>query len=160
MSDSNLIPLQRLGEDCAYTFKGLHKTADWLEVQYKLYLAIPILFSIVALGFDEEISSLWLKGFAVASLAFTMLALLGQHRFEKVGTYRRLADKVKSIYDRAEVAYHDQDKAKHAEVRSEWERLKPALSQHNISWMGRWRSKRVIKQEMNLQWLSGYYNEE
>jgi hypothetical protein len=39
------IHLKRLAEDCAYTFKGLYKTADWLKLEYKLYLAVPIIFS-------------------------------------------------------------------------------------------------------------------
>ena len=38
MEEGRLKILQRLGEDTAYTFKGLYKESDWLACQYKLYL--------------------------------------------------------------------------------------------------------------------------
>jgi hypothetical protein len=78
MNENEKSLIQRLGEDTAYTFKGLHKQADWSDKKYKLYLSVPIIFSIVSLGFDEEIASLALKCIAVLSLIVTVFALMDQ----------------------------------------------------------------------------------
>ena len=78
MAEETLKLLQRLGEDTAHLFKGLYKESDWLECQYKIYLSIPIFFSIVALGFNQELPGIWIKILAVISLISVVQALLGK----------------------------------------------------------------------------------
>ncbi len=157
MNEKKLSLLQRLGEDTAYTFKGLYKESDWLELKYKLYLSIPIIFSIVSLGFDQEINPVYLKTLAVASLIFTMLVLLGQKRYESIDSYRTLADKIKRIYDKSEQYFILEEFDQYDELKNDWDTLSKKMVSHPIGFMGRFLSKVKIKKEMNLSWLGGEY---
>lgn len=158
MNDNEKKLFQRLGEDTAYTFKGLYKKSDLLEFKYRLYLSIPIIFSIVSLGFDQEISGSYLKGIAVASLVFTMFALIEQKNFEKSNSYRSVADDVKILYDRAEAFYLQDKFDAYNKLQLEWENLRRELSDFPIGNYAYWRTKKTIKTEMNLAWLGGEYS--
>ena len=160
MEKAQLRLIQRLGEDTAYTFKGLHKEADWLKYKYRLYLSIPIVFGLVSLGLDEEIPELWIKILPVVSLVLIFLALLGQKQFESVNSYRRLADEVKTIYDRAEEAYLLKETENYGELREQWNTLRKETEKYHIGVVGRYLSKRKIKTEMNLSWLGAEYSEQ
>lgn len=157
MKEKKLILLKRLGEDTAYTFKGLYKESDWLELKYKLYLSIPIIFSIVSLGFDQEINPLYLKILAVASLIFTVLVLLGQKRYENIDSYRKVADEVKIIYDKSEKYFVLEEVDQYEELSKEWENLRKKMVTLPVGVIGRKLSKIRIKKEMNLSWLGGEY---
>ena len=158
MQEGNLKILQRLGEDTAYTFKGLYKESDWLEWQYRLYLSIPIVFSIVSLVFCPALSALWTRSLTAISLIFVFLALLGQKRFESVDSYRRLANEIKAIYDRARDAYFQNETEKISELREQWDILREQTQSYPIRSIGRYLSRRSIKKEMNLSWLGGEYS--
>ena len=160
MEEGRLKILQGLGEETAYTFKGLYKESDWLEWQYKLYLSVPIFVSVVALGFDQELPKLWIKILTGISLGFIFLALLGQKRFESVDSYRRLANEIKAIYDRAKDAYFQNDTENISELREQWDMLREQTQRYPIRSIGRCLSKRLIKKEMNLSWLGGEYSEQ
>jgi hypothetical protein len=158
MNDNEKKLFQRLGEDTAYTFKGLYKKSDLLEFKYRLYLSIPIIFSIVSLGFDQEIPGYYLKGIAVASLVFTMFALIEQKNFEKSSSYRSVADDVKILYDRAEALYLQDKFDAYNELQLKWENLRRELSDFPIGGYAYWRTTKTIKTEMNLAWLGGEYS--
>lgn len=151
--------LQRIGEDTAYTFKGLHKTADWLSVEYKIYLTVPIIFSIIALGFDDYFNNLTLKIIAVLSLIFTFLILKNQNEYEQINAYRQLADKYKNIYDKVEIYYYDNKEVNLIDLQNEKIKCSKELNKHNISFIGRFWSKKVIDNEMNLLWIKDDTNE-
>lgn len=157
MNDKKLNLLQRIGEDSAYTFKGLYKESDWLELKYKLYLLIPIIFSIVSLGFDQEIPAIYLKVLAVSSLVFTVFVLVGQKRFESINSYRELADKIKLIYDKSEECYLLEKADEYESLKEKWDSLREQMVNHPIGLVGRFLSKTKIKKEMNLTWLGGEY---
>ena len=125
-----------------------------------LYLSIPIVLGLVCLGLDEEIPELWLKILAVISLIFIFLALMGQKQFESVNSYRRLADEVKTIYDRAEEAYHLKETENCSELREQWSILRKDTQKYHVGVVGRYLSKRKIKTEMNLSWLGEEYDEQ
>ena len=158
MKKEQLKVLQRLGEDTAYTFKGLYKESDWLEYKYRLYLSISVIFPIVSLVFDQELSRLFIKILAVISLISIFLALLGQKRFECVDSYRCLADQIKTIYDQAEEAYFLEETENYGELREQWDILRQQTQKCPIGIIGRYLSKRKIKKEMNLSWLGGEYS--
>ena len=99
MDEENLKILQRLGEDTAYTFKGLYKESDWLKYKYQFFLSVPIVFSLVTFGFDEEIPVFGIKILTLISLVSIFLALLGRERFDLIDSYRCLANEIKTIYD-------------------------------------------------------------
>ena len=160
MEEGKLRFLQSLGEDAAYTFKGLYKESDWLEWQYKFYLSVPIFVSIVALGFDQELPKLWIKILTAISLGFISLALLGQKRFESVDSYRRLANEIKAIYDRARDAYFQNETENISELREQLDILRKQTQGYPIRTIGRYLSRRAIKSEMNLSWLGGEYSEQ
>ena len=164
MEEEKLKLIQRLGEDTAYTFKGLYKESDWLKYRYQFYLSVPIVFSLITLGFDQEMlelsSGLSIKILTVISLIFIFLALLGQKRFESVDSYRRLADEIKTIYDLAEEAYSLKETKNYSELREQWNILRKQTQKYPIGAIGRYLSKRKIKTEMNLSWLGGEYSEQ
>ena len=74
--------IKKIAEDSAYTFKGLHKTADWFDLSSKLYLTIPILFSIISLGFDSHLHPVILKILAVISMFTTSLVFINQNKYQ------------------------------------------------------------------------------
>ena len=73
MEEGKFKLIQRLGENTAYTFKGLYKESDWLEWQYRIYLLFPIVFSIVSLGFGQEIPDIGIRILTAISLIFISL---------------------------------------------------------------------------------------
>jgi len=148
------IYLKRLAEDCAYTFKGLYKTADWLKLEYKLYLAVPIIFSIVSLGFEEMISSFPLKILAVLSMVLTSLALMHQEEYTKIEKYTQLANNYKSLYDEIEADYHKRDFENIDGYQQKVKELREQTSKYPINMIGRWWSKKRIESEMDLKWIS------
>ncbi|MBW7877532.1 MAG: hypothetical protein H3C47_16265 [Candidatus Cloacimonetes bacterium] len=157
MSDKIYQPLRRLGEDAAYTFKGLHKQADWLILRYKICLCVPIVFSIVSLGFDDVFNGYVLKCLATVSLIASVFALIWQRDFEKSRGYRELADKIKIVYDRAEAAFCKESLNEYDELLTMWSDLRQQLKDFPIeSWAYR-KAQKTIKQEMNLTWLGGDY---
>ena len=145
--------LQRLGEDCAYTFKGLFKTADWLKLEYKLYLAVPIIFSIVSLGFEDMIPAFWLKVMAVLSMIFTSIALMHQSEYEKIEAYMKLGNDFKTLYDDIESDFYRDDISRIEEFKERIERLRKKTTEFPINIMGRFWAKNKIEKEMNLEWL-------
>ena len=153
MNENEKLIIKRLGEDTAYTFKGLHKQADWSDKKYKLYLSVPIIFSIVSLGFDEEIASLALKCIAVLSLIVTVFALMDQKEFEKSNGYRDLADRIKFIYDKAERCFALDDFSQYETLCNEWDLIRKDLKDYPIGSLAYKRTRKVINQEMNLSWL-------
>ena len=160
MEEEKLKTMQRLGEDTAYTFKGLHKEADWLKHKYQFFLSVPIVFSILSLGFNQELPHLYLKMLAVLALISAALAFFGQKRFQSVDSYRRLADQTKTIYDRAEEAYSLRQLDTYSQLQDEWHTLMMQTHEYPIGIVGRFLSKRRIKTEMNLSWLGGEYSEQ
>ena len=157
MEDEELRSLQRLGEDTAYTFKGLYKESDWLERKYWLYLVFPGILSIVSIGFELELPRIALRILAIASLICLILALAEQKRLKSVDSYRNLANEIKAIYDRAEEAYIRKDVESSIILREHWTTLRNQTQKHPIGLVGRWLSKRRINEEMNLSWLGGEY---
>ena len=147
------IYLKRLAEDCAYTFKGLYKTADWLKLEYKLYLAVPIIFSIVSFGFEEIMSPLALKLLAVLSMIFTSLALINQEEYNKIEKYTKLANKYKTLYDEIEADYHKRNFDNIDIYKQKIQKLREKTSKYPINLIGRWWSKKRIEDEMDLAWL-------
>lgn len=158
MEKEKLKTLQRLGEDTAYTFKGLYKESDWLELKYWLYLVVPGLLSIISLGFGQEIPEIIVRILAALSLTCLILALAEQKRLKSVDSYRCLANEIKAIYDRAEEAYSRNDTESSVGLREQWDSLRSQTQKHPVGLVGRLLSRRKIKEEMNLSWLGAEYS--
>lgn len=157
MNKNELEILRRLGEDTAFTFKGLHKEADWLEGKYWLYLVVPGIFSIISLGFEQQLHSQIVRVLAAMSLICLLLALVEQKKLKSVDSYRRLANEIKAVYDRVEEAFLRCNTEASSELREEWDSLRSQTRVHPIGPVGRWQSKRKISEEMNLSWLGEKY---
>ncbi len=145
--------LQRIGEDTAYTFKGLHKTADILQFQYKLYLIVPIVFSIISLGFSNDLPDIVLKILAVIALVSTCCAIINQKEYEKITSYRKLADEYKKIYDETENYFHNNIFDKSEEIQLKKNILANKFDELTISKKAHCTTQNTIKEEMNLDWL-------
>ena len=160
MEEEKLKIIQRLGEDMAYTFKGLYKESDWLKFKYQFFLSVPIVFSLISFGFDEEIPALGIKILTLISLISIFLALLGRDRFDLIDSYRCLANEIKTIYDRAEEAYYLREMKNYCELRQQWNAKKKQTQKYPIGKIGRFLCKRRIKAEMDLSWLGGEYRKQ
>lgn len=146
--------IKKLAEDAAYTFKGLHKTADYYEISSKGYLTIPILFSIINLGFDAYLNTVVLKILAIISLFATTLVLFNQKKYPLIEEYRKLANQFKEQYDLLEIMFNNRDhNSEINEPRNTIATLNQKTTKLPVSLLGRLWSRRVIKKEMNLKWL-------
>jgi len=145
--------LQRLGEDLAYTFKGLYKTSDWLEWEYKILLLFPILLGLISLGLDCYIPPLYLKIFSIWCIYSTVHILANQKSYEKISGYRKLADEFKKLYDEVEFKYYCSDFSNLDELKRKKDELMNKISEYPISKVGRHWSRWKIKKEMNLNWI-------
>lgn len=145
--------LQELGEDTAYTFKGLYKTADCLRLEHKILLFITLSFSIMILGFDDKLPNLVTKILSVIALISSIWLLVNQKEYEKVEGYMRLADKYKNLFDKIRNTYYSNNFENIEAFQQEMNDLREKSHSYPIGKIARWWSKRVIKKEMNLEWI-------
>ena len=144
--------LQELGEDAAYTFKGLYKTADWLRLECKILLFITLLFSIIILGFDNS-SSIYTKILSIVALIASVWLLVNQKEYEKVEDYMRLADEYKNLFDEIRNTYYSKDLKNIKDLQQKINNLRKKSHEYPIGKIARWWSEIVIKKEMNLGWI-------
>lgn len=143
--------LQKLGDNAAHTFKGLYKTSDCLEITYKLYVAVPFLFSLLMLA--DLVGGILARVLAVISLMFSIMLIINQNSFSAITEYRKLANQFKKVYDQLEQKYHRREFAGLDDIYKRLSELMDETSRLPISRMGRWWSKRVINREMDLRWI-------
>jgi hypothetical protein len=151
--------LQELGEDAAYTFKGLYKTADYLRLQYKFLLFIILLFSIIMLGFGDTLQSLVTKILSVIALLASIWLLVNQKEYEKIEDYMRLANKYKNLFDEIRNAYYSNNFENIETFQQEINNLREQSYSYPIGKIARWWSKHVIRKEINLEWIYEKCNE-
>ncbi len=152
--------LQRIGEDAAYTFKGLYKTSDSLGFIYNIFLIIPISFSILCLGFDKYLPSWLLKIASCFSLISAFILLLNKKNYseDRIEKYRILANEFKDIYNDVEGYYYSFDESKPTtenirNIKTKMKKLRIETAKLPINIIGRFISKKKIKEEMNLDWI-------
>jgi glucan phosphoethanolaminetransferase (alkaline phosphatase superfamily) len=152
--------LQRVGEDAAYTFKGLYKTADSLGFFYNILLIIPIILSISCLGFEAHLSHWIIKIVSCLSLIAVFILLFKKNDFSesKIEKYRKVANEYKEIYDEIECYYHDCDEKRDIEkkidsIMNRISKLRQKTVELPINILGRFLSKRKINEEMDLGWI-------
>jgi hypothetical protein len=152
MSDTQV---RNIGEDCAYSFKGLYKQSDWMEKSIRIYVFAPLLSSILFLVAPTLAQSTFGTMLSVITLIFSIIMLTKRNQTESIVGYRDLANQFKEIYEQAELMYHsknyDNEQIKKlVEKKSE---LNTNTSRFPISGIARIWSKLVIKHEMNIDWL-------
>lgn len=144
--------LKRLGEDTAYTFKGLMKTADWYDLIYNGLVLIPLAFGLVSLGFD--IPKAWDKAIAIISILASIFLLAEGDLLKRAEKYRDLGNRYKELYDEIEHAYYDVECIKNNVFIARSAALRSETSKLPIAPVGRWLAKKNIFKEMDLKWLS------
>ena len=145
--------LKELGEDAAYTFKGLYKTADWLRLEFKILVLITLLFSLIILGFGDNIPDTWSKILSITALIASIWLLINQGKYEKVKDYMRLANQFKNLYDKIRNSYYSGHFKNIPDFQNEMVKLRRKTHKYPIGKIARWWSKYVIKDEMNLEWI-------
>ena len=157
--------LQRLGEDAAYTFKGLYKTADSLGFLYNIFLIIPIILSILCLGFEANLPDWIIKIVSCLSLIAVLILLFKKSDFSesKIERYRKLANEYKEIYDEIECCYYDCNERKDIKknidsIMDRISKLRQKTVELPINILGRFLSKRNIQKEMDLGWICSEKN--
>jgi hypothetical protein len=150
MRDKKVI--QQEAENVAYTSKGLFKTADWLKNQYKICIFASFSIGLILLGFNIPVSLS--KALGIVSIMTGIILLIGEKEFKKNEQYYELANRYLGIYkDLQEIYYKGENSEKLSNLRKQIKKLDEKTSIYPISKVGRWWSRRVIKSEMNLDWI-------
>lgn len=143
--------LQRLGEDVAYTYKGLYKTSDWLEYGYKILLFLPLIYSMFSLVFD--LKGGFIKFVGCLTLLATFWVLIHKSEYTKIKGYRELANDFKKIYDELEIKYYKYEFEDVEKIKEKIDELRRKTSEYPISLIGRIWTVLTIKKEMDLSWI-------
>jgi len=146
------IVLKKLGRDAAYTFKGLHKTADWLEITQKWLLLVPIVLSIAIIAFDSFIARFDSNVLIVVSLAITIYVILTQREYDKKDDLRKLANEFKSLFDELLTKYCQDGDLDLNKLNEEANLLRLRTANLPISLIGYLWCKFCINREMDLNW--------
>jgi len=93
------------------------------------------------------------------ALIASMWLLVNQKKYEKVEGYMRLADKYKNLFDRIRNAYYSSNFENIETFQQEIKNLREKSYNYPVGKIARWWSKRVIKKEMNLEWIYEECNE-
>ena len=154
MSTSNNLILKKHGINSAYTFKGLIKEADSIRMEYTFFHVIPIILSVVMLGFSKEWTFVVTQIMSCFIVCCCVVSLIYRERYKKVDGYIDLANAVKIFYDRVESMYLSSTYNDIDSLENEYANLIKKTNKYPISIMGRTWSKFRIRKEMNLNWLS------
>ena len=142
--------IKNMGENLAFTAKGLFKTADILKLEYKILLSISILFSLLGLAFD--IDATWVKILGVISIFATIYILINENNQHKVSEFMKLGNDYLTLYDEVEKHYYNGVESLPEELYKRKEILQEKTSLYNISILAKiWVDKTIYK-EMNLDW--------
>jgi len=144
--------IQQEAENVAYTSKGLFKTADWLKIRYKICVFASFSIGLILLGLNIPI--ILSKVLGIVSIMIGITLLLGEKEFKKNEQYYKLANKYLGIYkDLQEMYYKGENSEKLYNLREQIKKLDKETSNCPISKVGRWWSRKVIRGEMNLNWI-------
>lgn len=146
------IILQKLGVDTAYTFKGLYKTADWLEFTQKWLLLIPIVLSVAVFIFQPFTSGLIINILVFVGLVITIYVILTQRDYDKKKAIRELANEFKTLYDKLFADYCGNEKPDLKELAKEANQLRLRTAELPVSWIGYLLCRIYINREMDLAW--------
>lgn len=147
--------IQCIAEDCAYTFKGLYKQSDIKEKYINHLILCPLGYSIVLLVFPEISTQIIGKIFAIITLIFSILLLVGNKSSENIVQYRKIANSYKALYDELYLLFQNPNTTENdlEKIINEKRELNDMTSQYPIGFIARLLSRLVIKKEMNIQWL-------
>lgn len=149
--------IQQEAENVAYTSKGLFKTADWLKIQCNVCITVIFLIGLILLGFNIPI--FFSKILGIVSIMISIVLLRNEKDFRKSEGYYRLANRYLAVYKELQGMYHQKASSDGLQnIREQIKKLDEETYNYPISMVGRWWSKRVVKSEMNLDWI--YENKE
>jgi len=142
--------LKKFGEDVAYTFKGLYKTSDIIEILYNLSLIIPIVLGLVLIAFiiESNVS----KIISIFALVLTLFPLIYQSHIKKISHYRILANKYKDVYDEIYLRYN-KNNFEISDLQTRISELREQTSEYSINCLAKYWVDKKINKEMNLDWL-------
>ena len=87
---------------------------DFFALKYLIIEQVGLLsnlvwnyWGIISLGFSNDLPEIFLKILAVVSLISTCYAIINQKEYEKITSYRKLANEYKKIYDESENNFHN-----------------------------------------------------
>ncbi|WP_434579272.1 hypothetical protein [Thermoanaerobacterium thermosaccharolyticum] len=127
--------------------------ADYLRIKFKVLVFGSIFLSVITLGFDNVLPSLFLKLISTISLIFSIWQLIEQSNYEKIKDYMRLANKYKNLYDEIKKMYYEKNISEIDNILQKITELRIESTEYPINKIARIWSKCVIRKEMNLEWL-------
>ena len=152
--------LKRLAEEAAYSAKGHFKSADWIRVSVKLYVAVPLVTSLIIFVFDVEgilEKCLAFLGALFSGLALTSVVGTRPEKAERaVREHMQLGNEYLDLYKELRAVHEigeaiDSDRV-HA-LRERMSGLDGKSSKLPIGIVGRYWAKVRIRSEMDLKWL-------
>lgn len=141
---------KQLAEDVAYTFKGLYKTSDLIEIFYNFSLITSIILGLILIAFRIEIEIAQMV--SIFALFLTLLPLIYQNYVKKVSHYRILANKFKDIYDEIR-RRNNNGNFKTSDLLKGISKIRQQTSDYPINFIAKIWVTRTIDKEMDLGWL-------
>lgn len=142
--------LKNIGESLAYTAKCLFKTADILKVQYKVLLGISIFVSLISIAYD--MNPYLAKFLGIVSVFASVWLLIVENSQHKVIQYMSLGNEYLNLYGEVERCYHN-SLSLTDDIYERRATLNEKTKEISISWLAKKWVDKVIKEEMNLQWV-------
>ncbi len=142
--------LKHWAEDSAFQFKALHKSADIYHYLYRGSNIMIFIIAVFTLAFrlDQTLDQVM----GAIALLLSVVLFMFQKDIEKTRDYRRHADKYKNVYDQLE-SLHDSEDCNLEDIRKGLAKLREHNADYPISKLAHWWTNRVIKKEMNIDWL-------
>ena len=147
----NRTTVQRVGQNAAYTFKGLMKSADILQLYQTVLTVIPFVLGAVALG-NKWSPPVW----GVASLIAGFLLVLSSRSFGAIEQYRENAMRFKKLHERCCVEFEAGTPTEEVarKISEEYSRLERELSGTPILVLGYLWARITVSEEMASPWNS------
>jgi hypothetical protein len=147
---------QRLGEDLAYTFKGLYKMHDYLKFEYEsliigsFIVGVYLISDIKIFGIEFIVN----KVLSIVSVCIAGYMLFKKQEYEKIQGYALLANNIKNLYDIIEKKYLNNEELDDS-IYEQARELKAKTDVYNISGKSYIKVKDTIDDEMDLEWIYG-----
>lgn len=143
---------KQIGEDSAYTFKGLYKTHDNLRMENLILVIIAFALSVLSIVQIELIKS-FVNIMAAISIIVTAIIMQRSTEYQKIGSYAKLANDYKTLYDKAYKGYLTKNYDNFDLIENETILLRSKTIELPISRRAYKKTKKVISKEMNLNWI-------
>ena len=138
--------------DAAYSFKWLYRTTDLLEILYVFGITIPLILSVILLGFDTFFPTLAVKLLSAVCISADIILILIKKPHSKMESYKSLANRYNALYNKFEAKYREENPNIKA-LEKELNELNRETSTYSTNILIKKIVDLSINKEMNLKWI-------